>query len=68
LQQFDKAIHYFQALSYQKNLFSKPGKFYEALVLMKQELIHKKEVEPLRKEVIDNNLEGSQEERKLIES
>lgn len=68
LKQFDKAIVYFQALSLQKNLYSNPGKFYEALVLMKQQPINKKEVETLLNEVIDNNLEGNQEARKLIDS
>ncbi len=36
LQKYDKAIQYFQALSHQTNLYSNPGKFYEALALMKK--------------------------------
>ena len=68
LKQFDKAIGYFQALSQQKNLYSNPGKFYETLALMQQQPINKKEVEKLLNEVIDNNLEGNQEARKLVNS
>ena len=68
LKQFDKAIGYFQALSQQKNLYSNPGKFYEALTLMQQQPINKKEIENLLKEVIDNNLEGNQEARQLVNS
>lgn len=67
LKQFDKAIVYFQALSQQKNLYSNPGKFYEALALMKQQPINKKEVEILLDEVIDNNLEGNVEAKGIIE-
>jgi tetratricopeptide (TPR) repeat protein len=65
LKQFDKAIKYFQALSLQKNLYSNPGKFYEALALMQQQPIHKKEVEKLLNDVIDNNLEGNEEAREI---
>jgi hypothetical protein len=61
LKKYDKAIGYFQALSKQTNLYSNPGKFYEALALMKQQPVNKKEVEILLKEVIDNNLEGNLE-------
>lgn len=66
LKQFDKAIVYFQALSLQKNLYSNPGKFYEALALIKQQPINKKEIEILLNEVIDNNLEGNEEARLII--
>jgi tetratricopeptide (TPR) repeat protein len=66
LKEFDKAIVYFQALSQQKSLYSNPGKFYEALALIKQQSIHKKELEKLLNEVIDNNLEGNEEARRLV--
>ena len=66
LKQYDKAIVYFQALSQQKNLYSNPGKFYEALALIKQQPIHKEEVEKLLNKVIDNNLEGNVEARLII--
>ncbi len=66
LKQYDKAIGYFQALSQQTNLYSNPGKFYEALALMKQQPMNKKKVEILLKEVIDNNLEGNQEAKKFM--
>ncbi len=65
LKQYDKAIVYFQALSQQKNLYSNPGKFYEALALMQQQPINKKEVEKILNEVIDNNLEGNVEAKRL---
>lgn len=65
LKKYDKAIGYFQSLSRQKNLYSNPGKFYEAVALIKQQPANKKEVEVLLKEVIDNNLEGNVEARKI---
>ncbi|PWK24380.1 hypothetical protein LV89_02893 [Arcicella aurantiaca] len=65
LAEYDKAIIYFRALSKQTNLFSNPGKFYEAITLMKQQPANRKEVEKLLKEVIDNNLEGKNEAEKI---
>ncbi len=66
LQNYNKAVMLFQALSQQKELFFNPGKFYEALALMKHQPMNKKEVEKLLKEVIDNNLEGNKEARKIL--
>jgi tetratricopeptide (TPR) repeat protein len=66
LKKYDKAIVYFQSLSKQTSLFSNPGKFYQALALMKQQPANKKEIEILLKEVIDNNLEGNVEARVII--
>ena len=66
LQNYNKAVMLFQALSQQKELFSNPGKFYEALALMKHQPMNKKEIEKLLKEVIDNNLEGNKEARKIL--
>jgi tetratricopeptide (TPR) repeat protein len=58
LQQFDKAISYFENLS-TKNLYSNPGKFYLALTLMKRNQAQDKErAHTLLKEVVDQNLEG----------
>jgi hypothetical protein len=66
LKKYNKAIGYFQSLSRQKNLYSNPGKFYEALALIKQQPANKKEVEILLKDVIDNNLEGKEEAKVII--
>lgn len=66
LKKYDKAIGYFQSLSRQKNLYSNPGKFYQALTLIKQHSANKKEIKFLLKEVIDNNLEGNSEAKKLV--
>ena len=68
LQQYNKAIQYFQALSQQTNLYSNPGKFYEALVLMKQNTTDGKKIKEILNEVIINNLEGNEEARKIIET
>jgi hypothetical protein len=67
LAEYDKSIAYFRALSKQTNLFSNPGKFYEAITLMKQQPANKKEIEQLLKDVIDNNLEGKNEAEKISE-
>lgn len=68
LKKYGEAINYFQLLANQKNLYSNPGKFYEALTLTKQQPMNKKEIEKLLKDVIDNNLEGSEEAKKIIDS
>ncbi|MBV4356034.1 tetratricopeptide repeat protein [Pinibacter aurantiacus] len=58
LQQYDKAISYFEDLS-TKSLYSNPGKFYLALTLMKRNQAQDKErAHILLKEVVDQNLEG----------
>jgi len=66
LAEYDKALEYFRSLSKQTNLFSNPGKFYEAITLMKRQPVNRKEVEDLLQEVIDNNLEGKYEAEKLL--
>jgi tetratricopeptide (TPR) repeat protein len=68
LKKYDKAINYFQSLSKQTSQYSNPGKFYEALALMKQQPANKKEIEILLKEVIDKNLEGNEEAKKIVNS
>jgi tetratricopeptide (TPR) repeat protein len=60
LQQYDKAISYFQDLS-TKNLYSNPGKSYLAVTLMKRNQAQDKEkAHGLLKEVVDQNLEGKE--------
>lgn len=66
LEEYDKALEYFRSLGKQTNLFSNPGKFYEAITLMKRQPVNKKEVDDLLQEIIDNNLEGKTEAEKLL--
>ena len=68
LQQYDKAIQYFQMLSKQTNLYSNSGKFYEALTLMKQNTSDRKEAKKILNEVIINNLEGNEEAKRIIDA
>ena len=68
LQQYDKAIQYFQVLSKQTNLYSNSGKFYEALALMKQNKADIKRAKEILNEVIINNLEGNEEAKKIIDA
>ena len=66
LKDYDKAIQYFKTLGSQKNLFANPGRFYQAITLLQQSSINKKEAEVLLKEVIDNSLEGKEEAKKML--
>ena len=68
LQQYDKAIQYFQSLGQQTNLYSNSGKFYEALALMKQNKTDRKKVKAILNEVIINNLEGNEEAKRIIDA
>ncbi len=65
LGEYDKALEHFHSLSKQTNLFSNPGKFYEAITLMKRKPVNKKEIDDLLQEVIDNNLEGKSEAERI---
>jgi tetratricopeptide (TPR) repeat protein len=66
LKNYDKAIQYFHNLSQQTNLYSNPGKFYEALALLKQSPANSPKAIDLFGEVINNNLEGNEEARKFV--
>jgi tetratricopeptide (TPR) repeat protein len=68
LHKYDKAIQYFQALSKQINLYSNPGKFYEALALMKQNKADRNKARKILNEVIINNLDGKEEAKRIIEA
>jgi tetratricopeptide (TPR) repeat protein len=68
LQKYDKAIQYFQDLAQQTNLYSNPGKFYEALALMKQNKRDRNKAKEILNEVIVNNLEGNEEAKRIIDS
>jgi tetratricopeptide (TPR) repeat protein len=66
LKNYDKAIQDFHNLSQQTNLYSNPGKFYEALALLKQSPVNKQKAIDLFKEVIDNNLEGNEKASEFV--
>lgn len=59
LKDYDKAIEYFRQLGQREDLFSNPGKFYEALALLERNKPGDKEkAEGLLKEVVEKGLEG----------
>lgn len=67
LKNYDKAITCFHKLGEQKDLFSNPGKFYEAIALIQRGLpLDKKAADRLLREVIDGNLEGKEEAVKWV--
>jgi len=67
LKNYDKAITCFHKLGEQKDLFSNPGKFYEAIALIQRGLpLDKKAADRLLGEVIDGNLEGKEEAVKWV--
>jgi len=64
---YDKAITCFHQLGEQKNLFSNPGKFYEAIARIQRGLpLDKKLADSLLRQVIDGNLEGKDEVEKWV--
>ena len=63
---YNKAIQYFKVLASQKDLFANSGKFYQAITLLQQSSVNRKEAEVLLQEVIDNNLEGKEEALKIV--
>lgn len=66
LKNYDKAISYFKLLASQKDLFANSGKFYQAITLLQQSPMNKKEADVLLKEVIDDGLEGKEEALKML--
>jgi len=67
LKKYDEAITYFHQLGEQKNLFSNPGKFYEAIAHIQRGLpLDKKAADSLLREVIDGNLDGKEEAEKWV--
>ncbi|MCF2445206.1 hypothetical protein L0657_14655 [Dyadobacter sp. CY345] len=67
LKNYDKAITYFHQLGEQENLFSNPGKFYEAIAHIQRGLpLDKKLADSLLEEVIDSNLDGKEEAEKWV--
>lgn len=65
---YDKAITYFHQLGEQQNLYANPGKFYEAIALIKSgSPLNKKKAQELLQEVIDGNLEGKPEAMRWLD-
>lgn len=68
LEQFDKALLYFKQLEKYPGLFANPGKFYQALTLMKRN--HPGDIQrskQLLHEVIKYDLEGKESAQDLLE-
>jgi tetratricopeptide (TPR) repeat protein len=64
---YDTAVAHFHQLSVQKNIYPNPGKFYEAIALIKSgEPLNKKKAESLLNNVITSNLEGKIEAEKWL--
>lgn len=62
LENYDQAIKHFHHYATRTNLVSNPGKFYEALALLKRNLpLDNKKAENLLKEVLAGKLEGWKE-------
>ena len=67
LGQYDKAINYFSQLS-NYTLHANPGKFYQALTLMRRNQPGDTEMaKQLLQQVVDNDLEGKKEAEKWLE-
>lgn len=61
MKDYDKAIEHFQQLGAREDLFSNPGKFYEALARLERNGPGDKEkAEGLLKEVVEKGLEGKE--------
>ncbi len=61
LKDYDKAIEHFRQLGAREDLFSNPGKFYEALALLERNKAGDREkAEGLLKEVVEKGLEGKE--------
>jgi tetratricopeptide (TPR) repeat protein len=65
---YDNAISYFHQLAEQKELYANPGKFYEAIALIRSGVPeHTAKAEILLNEVIDEGLDGKEEAMKWRE-
>lgn len=65
---YDHALDYFQQLGAQKELYSNPGKYYEALTyLLRHTEGDEVQAKQLLQEVIAKDLEGKQDALKLVE-
>lgn len=67
LQKYDEALSYFQQLAAQTQLYSNPGKYYEAITyLLRDQPGDQETAKKLLNEVIERNLEGKQDALKLL--
>ncbi|CAG5009688.1 hypothetical protein DYBT9275_04550 [Dyadobacter sp. CECT 9275] len=68
LLEYDKAIDYFHQLGEQQGLYANPGKFYEAIALLKRGAAGDREkAKDLLHQVIEGNLEGKEEAVKWMD-
>jgi len=67
LQKHDEALAYFRQLTAQTQLYSNPGKYYEALTyLLRNQPGDQETARKILNEVIEKNLEGKQDALKLL--
>ena len=68
LGKYDKAINYFLQLENFPRLHANPEKFYRALTLLKRNLgDDKKEAKKLLEQVVENDLEGKESAKKILD-
>ncbi|MFY7908966.1 MAG: tetratricopeptide repeat protein [Emticicia sp.] len=65
MKKYDAALSYFEKLANNTELLNNKGKFYQALVYIKQNKVS--EAEALLKEVIERNLGGKKDAEKILE-
>jgi hypothetical protein len=68
LDQYDKALEYFEGLANDKRLYANPGKFYQALTLLKRNLPgDKARAQTLLRQVVSEGLENDQAAKDLLD-
>jgi tetratricopeptide (TPR) repeat protein len=68
LNDYDKALEYFKDLANDKRLYANPGKFYEALTLLKRNLPgDKAAAEALLRQVVNEGLQNDQAAKDLLD-
>lgn len=68
LNRYDKALEYFEALANDKRLYANPGKFYQALTLLKRNMPgDKARAQSLLRQVVDEGLQNDQAAKDLLD-
>jgi tetratricopeptide (TPR) repeat protein len=68
LDQYDKALEYFEGLANDKRLYANPGKFYQALTLLKRNMPgDKARAQSLLRQVVDEGLQNDQAAKDLLD-
>lgn len=68
LNDYDKALHYFTDLDGDKRLYANPGKFYQALTLLKRNLPgDETKAKTLLRQVVDDGLQNDQAAKELLD-